>query len=185
MAGALQLAISNVLTSKGPRAFDATQSAAAYHEAGHAVLYALAGIPVQQVWIKEIKREGVLTWIGECQADVTWQISAETPPSRDLLFAKITMAGWCAESVFVPGDKRAGSSLDEGVLAGAVCASVAAKTGRAQAHVLSEAIESVMMTLDVHRNPVQSIAMALIRCRKLHGPQLTRRLPTAELCHAV
>jgi hypothetical protein len=173
--------VNHAFASEGWRAFQASERTAAYHEAGHAVLYALADIPVQRVWIKGVKVRGILTWVGECQADVTWEISECSTVAQDLLFARITVAGWCAECLFAPEDMRAGSSIDEAILAGAVCSTAAHKAGRSQPEMLHEVMESVISVLSDHASAVRRIANALMRCRKLHGVQLNRLLPTATV----
>jgi hypothetical protein len=69
LQGNLQRAATAALVCGGRRAFEATERLAAYHEAGHAVLYALAGIPLAHLWIKPVKAGGAVIWIGECQPE--------------------------------------------------------------------------------------------------------------------
>jgi hypothetical protein len=173
----LQQAVRQAFAEGGHSAFAASERVTAYHEAGHAVLYALAGIALKQVWIKCVKTDGAATWIGECEADVSWQINEHTLPTEDLRIAEIVLAGWLSEWMFTPDELRAGSSLDEAVLAGVICSGVAHKIGSRPADVLTTAMDGVIASLRAHQVDVQMIPAALMRCRRLSGPQLTSRLP--------
>jgi hypothetical protein len=182
--GQLQQIINQVYSVGGQHAFEATERTAAYHEAGHAVMYGLAGIPVQQVWIKGIKINGSLTWVGECVADISWQVSGDSAVAQDLLFARILLAGWLAEYLFVVEDLRKGSSIDEVLLASAICATAAHKAGYAYEQMFCEAVEIAISALCLHERDVRRIAGTLVRCRRLCGARLSRLLPGAKARHA-
>jgi hypothetical protein len=184
LTGQLQQIINQVYNAGGLHAFEATERTAAYHEAGHAVLYALAGIPVQQVWIKGVKINGSLTWVGECVAEIFWQVSRDSAVAQDLLFARILLAGWLSEYLFVVEDLRAGSSIDEVLLASTICATAAHKAGCAHDDMFYEVVDGAIKALRVYERHVRRIAGALIRCRRLCGTRLTSRLPAAKAHHA-
>jgi hypothetical protein len=176
----LQHAIRQAFASGGWRAFEASERTAAYHEAGHCVLYALAGIPLRRVWIRNVGASGRRTWIGECQAEVIWEVSETSTVALHLLFARILLAGWLAECLFVPEDLRAGSSLDEVMLAQTICGAAAHKTTCRQADVFFNTMDETTGILRAYEHEIGRIASSLIRCRNLHGDQLSRLLPAAE-----
>jgi hypothetical protein len=161
----------------GMQAFEATERTAAVHEAGHATLYAVYGIPVKQLWIKSIKADGVRTWIGRCETDWGWHIDERTPPIDDLRIARIIMAGALAEMVFATDEFRDGSSLDETVLAGSICRTAAHKLGRSPSDIVWETMAETLDVLHVYERHVRGLATGLMRSRRLQGPKLDRLLP--------
>jgi hypothetical protein len=165
--------------ASGKRAFEASEHVAALHEAGHATLYGLAGIPVRQLWIKCVKVNGASTWIGRCETDAHWQVDEYTSPTDDRQFARILMAGCLAEVAFARDEFRLGSSLDETILAGAICSGAAHKLRQQPSAVLLETVAETLDTLCAHEKHVRAIASALMRSRKLRGPKLDRLLLTA------
>jgi hypothetical protein len=176
----LQQAVNHAVASDGWRGFQTTERTAAYHEAGRAVPYALANIRVQHAWIKGVRVKGARTWVGECQAGIPWEVGEQSSLAQDMLFARIILAGWLAEWLFVPEDLRAGSRIDEVRLAGALCATSAHKAGCSQSAMLRNAMDSAIGLLREHESAVRCVAGALIRCRKLDGAQLCRLLPAVK-----
>jgi hypothetical protein len=114
----------------GPRAFECYKSCAAFHEAGHCILYALDGVIPLRATIWSIVVAGRPHWIGRTYSDVGYRINTETSPEADQKLARHQLAGVLAESLFDREHYRAGSSLDEIATAQLAIQNAAIKSGR-------------------------------------------------------
>jgi hypothetical protein len=112
-ADAMEL-LQRALSAQGSRALDNPLSAAAVHEAGHAVLYAAHGHDVRSVKVWQKKR-GVARgqWIGFTSVDVTLRTGPNTAPEADFIYATIIIAGVLSEQIFDGCNFRQASSLVE------------------------------------------------------------------------
>lgn len=161
---------------QGEAAFDMPRSAAAIHEAGHAVYAAVEGRRVLKVKIFRRTVNGRRLWLGTTYDERSeWFASPFTPDAADLSVARNKIAGVVAEHLFEP-KPRAGSSLDEVALFGFLCAGAAPKLDRWAHEIAVEQDAIVDAALRRHEATVRDIAAALIRHRKLRGHRLDRFL---------
>jgi hypothetical protein len=184
LQGHLEGAISNAFAPDGWRAFEASERTTVYHEAGHTVMNGLAGTPVRHIWIKSDKMHGMRIWGGECLVDPVGEVRETSCVTHDLQFVRITLVGWLSECLFVPEDLRAISSIDEVMLASAVCGTIAFKAGRPHSDVFYDAIEGTIRTPNAHAGDVRRIAGHLTRCCTPRGPRPAALLTAAKANHA-
>jgi hypothetical protein len=160
---------------QGAAAFESTRSSAAFHEAGHCVIGAVDGNQPRRVRIKRIGGAKGWTGVTDYHNDGAWAVDEHSPVEGDLRRVRDALAGWGAELLFEP--LRMGQSLDELVLAGAMCKTAAGKLGRDPEDVLDEQIRRVLGGLKAHERSVRAIAAALQHHIILRGKQLARLLP--------
>ena len=115
-----------IYLAEGPAAFEAPREAAALHEAGHAVVGAHEGFSIEKLTISEKIQNGASLWGGFTHSQ-PWSVKQTTQPADDLRHARFIIAGLAAESM--TEWNRAGSSLDELILAQLVTALAAQKVG--------------------------------------------------------
>jgi hypothetical protein len=144
----------------GMDAFDCPKTSAAVHEAGHCVSHACEGFIPTRAAIWSIRRLGRTQWIGMTYGTPPWRIDDRTSAEADMREARCLMAGVVAEALFEP-DFRAGSSLDEVVLAFSVVQSAAVKTGRTPGEQLwVSALADVAFRLKLHEKQYSRLPMS-------------------------
>jgi hypothetical protein len=163
---------------QGPRAFECPKSSAAIHEAGHAVIYAQLGTLPSKLAIWPIVVSGVQQWVGRTYCIPEHRVDVTTPPKNDLKNAQEWISGVTAECLFDP-EYRAGSSLDEIVLACAAISSAACKMQYDAELLWIETLAEVTAILKNNEASVRKIADELMR----KGTIKSRRL--AYLLQAV
>ena len=86
---------------EGAIAFLSTRRTAAFHEAGHAVVFAAEGIPVRTVRIFRDHSSYGQSWSGRTvEVDAReWRSDSLTPPAKDLRRARVIIAGALAEKI--------------------------------------------------------------------------------------
>lgn len=175
--------VANTRRQYGPEAFEMPKSAAALHEAGHAVINAVLGVRTTSVLIDPISKGGKLYWGG--YTDAPELAFADTPSSRvsfDRLLnrARIVYAGLAAELLFAGDDKREGSSIDE-LMMSQILAEQAALLVGANAERLwrDEVANWCHIQLCRNRDAHAEMAAALLKRGRLKGKLLR------ELCAKV
>ncbi len=163
-----------VLAQYGPAAFECPRHAAAIHEAGHVVLYAIQGVVVDHTRIERTPSG----WIGFTSApDCAFRIEHGVGESLELYLnrARQLAAGVIAEELF-DRDFRRGSSLDEVVMSQvlAVKASLLAGAADEGRYWQQEVWRATGIVLQRHRQAVMEIAHDLHDCERLSGAALAR-----------
>ena len=103
-----------LLATEGPRAFEASRSAAIAHEIGHVIVGTHEGFTITSVRVFE--HEG--DWNGMTDdTSGAWEIDATTPTQTVLRRVRHLIAGETAEYLLDPDGYRSGSSLDEVTIA--------------------------------------------------------------------
>ena len=173
---------------EGQRAFESTKHCAAIHEAGHCVVNRLTASPDRKgmwwppartrIWRAPIK--GMVCWLGETLPDKKappFYADARTDLAGYLVLAIRTVGGIAAELAFDGADYRAGSSIDEWLVAGG-CAQALATVGAFP--TAEKALDVLLMcaTQMLRRNEssVLAIASQLERNLKIEGPALAALL---------
>jgi hypothetical protein len=107
-----------LLESQGMRAFEMPRTAAIGHETGHAIVATVEGHQVTSVKISRQIVFGMTVWTGVTNdSHGPWSITPETPTAEVLSRVRCLIAGVVGEAIYAAADYRAGSSLDEIVLA--------------------------------------------------------------------
>jgi hypothetical protein len=170
--------VERVYLNHGDRAFELPRSAAATHEAGHAVLYGAAGFHVHSVAVfgKWLDGHGVMrsrkVWGGLTKSNGGyWEITPETPPEKDAAMLRFQMAGVIAEQLFEP-EFHEGSSLDEVALSNAIAVGIAHKTGGCSEAIFIENCGIADGVLRRNEGVVRAIARKLMHERKIAGARL-------------
>jgi hypothetical protein len=111
-----------LMARDGVCAFEMPRSSAVAHEVGHAIIETVLGSRVKSVVVHtcpQLARIGITAWGGivHCYGDTGWRIEPDTPAIdvRHRIYRMI--AGFIAEQELDPTGVRAGSSLDERVVA--------------------------------------------------------------------
>jgi hypothetical protein len=159
---------------QGTRAFENTNRATAYHEAGHVIISILSGRTVRRTWIKRKRLGGVKVWIGRTFDGAPNGSAPDSPVEADVVTARNVVAGWVAEIRFDGSDFRIGSSLDEIVRVKAIAHNIAIKTGLPFENVTMGIIEGVFADLDCHSAEVEAIAKELMNCGELRRPSIEK-----------
>jgi hypothetical protein len=159
--------LTNVLTAiagitGGERAFEYTKRSAAFHEAGHAVIFALEGITPTSARIWSITEEGRPQWFGHIDAPSAGRVDSTTPPKDDIEYVRSQLAGVVSERLFDP-DYRLGSSINEIATARAVIEVTAWKLQRDWKELWSETKAEVAKRLKTNEKVVCKIADELMR----------------------
>jgi hypothetical protein len=156
----------------GERAFDYTKRSAAFHEAGHAVIFALDGMPPTSARIWPIIEEGRPQWFGHINAPCGGRVDSETPPPDDIKYVRSLLAGVISEQLFDP-DYRFGSSIEEIATARAVIEVTAWKRRRNRAELWSETKAEIARRLKANEKTVRKIADELMRKGRINSRRLT------------
>jgi hypothetical protein len=164
------------LAAEGPRAFEATPSAAAHHEAGHCVECRLAGLrPTRaRIWAKVVGNQTF--WEGRTECRDPWWSDHTTTPANDLSIARSQIAGVLAELIFDRANFRAGSSIDEIATALALVSNAAGKLGCPIKPLWLDMLAALGADLLANEAAVREIADVLMRCGSIAGSRLQRAL---------
>jgi hypothetical protein len=171
--------LANILTAiagviGGRRAFDYTKRSAAFHEAGHAVFFALDGMLPTGARIWPIIEDGCTQWLGHVDgpASSAGRVDSETPPKHDLKYVQSLLAGVVSEILF-DADYRWGSSIDEVATARAVTEVAAWKLQRNFRDLWSETKTEIARQLTANEKIVRKIADELMRKRTINSRRLS------------
>lgn len=173
---------------EGKRAFESTKRCAAIHEAGHCVINQLTADrdckgmwwpPARtRIWREPVK--GMVCWLGETTSSKKappFFVDPRTDLRGYLILALRTVGGIAAEWIFDREDYRAGSSIDEMLIAGG-CARSLQQLGifTTADDALQSLVSSAAKILTAHESVVRAIARALERELKVEGPALVELL---------
>lgn len=166
--------------AQGLAAFDYPKSAAAAHEAAHAVEYkASVGIVATSVKIGFRRHAGQRAWIGITDGTPAWHSGPDTSAEDDLAIARHQIAGVAGEMLLEGSTFRLGSSLDEVALFRMLVAQAGFKMGLGAEGVMRLAAEQLVAVTailkrntDVHR----ALARRLMRDHAVRGRRLARML---------
>jgi hypothetical protein len=147
---------------QGPRAFHCPKPSAAFHEAGHAVFYAKSGVVPSKITIWPILVSGQQQWIGKTYCTPGHRVDVTTSAESYLRNAQEWISGVTAECLF-HREYRAGSSLDEIVLAIAAVGSAALKMQTDAELLWFETLAAVATILKANEDTVRKIADELMR----------------------
>ncbi len=154
--------------TQGAKAFELPREHAAIHESGHAIVYTVSGVTVEEVEIYAVPQDRSC-WAGWTRiADAKkWVVSPDTDPADDCAQIRYQVAGWTAEFLFLGKELRLASSLDEVVLAKSIANTVAWKTGANPTEVFLKNLAIVRGILQPNERVARAIAAKLSRgCRK-------------------
>jgi hypothetical protein len=106
-----------ILAKHGIAAFEMTKKAAAFHEAGHAIVGTHEGMRIKSVSIESRSMPGVagMQWTGFCLNADGWTSGPHTTAQADLSRARYVLAGYVAEAA--TNTDMPGSSIEERGLA--------------------------------------------------------------------
>jgi len=166
----------HALAAEGPRAFEASRSSAAHHEAGHCVEYRLAGLrPTRaRIWTKAVGKQTFLE--GRTEGRHRERSDRTTKTATDLKAGRSQMAGVMSEWLFDQENYRAGSSLDEVTAAQAMVSNAAIKFGCTVQPVWHGMLARLATDLLANEAAVREIADVLMRCGSIAGSRLQRAL---------
>jgi hypothetical protein len=166
LVGMMEIAQARAFALQGSRAFECPKSSAAIHEAGHAVFYAQSGVFPSKITILPIIVSSEQRWIGKTFGVPKSRVDATTSAQDDLKTGQNLASGVIAECLF-DFEYRAGSSLDEIVLAIAVVGSAAIKL-QSDAEILwLKTLNEVATILKANEVAVHKIADELMRKRMI------------------
>lgn len=179
-----QSVLVDVFQQHGVRALESTRKCAALHEAGHCIVNTITADADQggqfgspdstRIWRAPVK--GATVWLGETlphRKAPPLHINAKVDPMSYLAFMVRTMGGIAAELAFDGADYRAGSSIDEWIVAGG-CARTLAELGAypsAEA-ALMNVLRATTFMLTANETVVRAIATQLEEKRHVHGAEL-------------
>lgn len=175
LAAAMSEAMERAVAIDGARALECSKRAAAYHESGHCVVYALDGILPARAIIWSIRELGRRQWIGRTDGIPKWRVDDRTPAEADLKHARSQLAGVVAEALF-DADYRLASSVDEIVTAQTIVRFAAAKLLCDAETLWWRTLASVAHRLHGHAHIVNEIAGELMRKESLKSRRLARLL---------
>lgn len=177
-AGTLAL---SALETQGVRAFDNPLSAAAFHEAGHAVVYASHGHSVEQVKVWRKKRGSARgQWVGFTTVHAGMLTGPDTPVEKDFAFAMILIAGVLAEQLFDTANFRMASSIDEIAIVRGIANNITIKNGEAFEAVMTKILVATALRLKHHEPEVRAIAAELRRSKIIGRKRLATFLAPAR-----
>lgn len=169
---------------QGQRAFESTRRCAALHEAGHCIVNTITAggsfwrPAVTRIWREPVK--GLTAWLGETlpsKKAPPLQIDARTRPMDCLTFGLQQLGGIASELLFDAEDYRAGSSVDEWMVAGGCARSLETigmfNTGE---EALARMFSTTRAMLTVNRPAVLAIADQLEQQRRIEGAALEKLL---------
>jgi hypothetical protein len=163
-----------VFDAHGLEAFACSKRAAAIHEAGHVVIYAAHGAEVESAHIEETPAK--TGWIGYTSSVGTaFTVKDGQGESEDLYRnrARFLIAGVTAEKLFDP-EAKAGSSLDEWVMAQVMACKAAMLAGRKDdtRYFNDEVYRTAGLILLRHEETCREIARHLFDHGSLNGAKL-------------
>ncbi|KAI93431.1 hypothetical protein T281_16745 [Rhodomicrobium udaipurense JA643] len=158
----------------GPEAFDCPKTSAAWHEAGHCILYVAEGFEVRSTSIFPIVHKGTQQWIGKTDGGVPYT-GPDTTAQDDLRHARRIIAGFASEALFDRRNCKPGSSLNERILVTCIAHSAAAKLGVSFESIERDLKARVTSALErSHR--ARRIAMELIGNGSINARRLEKLL---------
>jgi hypothetical protein len=163
--------------TQGADAFSCPKSAAAAHEAGHAIIHALQGFVPTSVKIWPANANGRTYWKGLTDGAPPWRLNTNTAKLTELFEqASLQIAGWCAETLFDAEHFKRASSLDEVVMAKMIGAAIEARTGRDQRDVFLETIVRTGWRLREYEPVARAIIGELTRRCRIDAQRLRTHL---------
>jgi hypothetical protein len=182
--GLLEQRITEILETEGVSAFAMPRDAAAFHEAGHAVVSKYEAMPVKRVAIFQASVSDTAAtlfgaaWAGRTSGSKKWSIGPDTSPIEDLKHSRIMLAGLASEVLF--GAARSGSSLDELITAQLATAMVAQKLGVGGEQLWPKVWQQTAEICFHNRKVIDAIAERLLRCGSITGNALRQLLDDVE-----
>ena len=155
-------AVARAITIDGVRALECSKLAAAFHEAGHCVVYALQRNHPARASIWPIWEFGQRQWIGRTYGIPKWHVDGGTPVEADLEQAQSQLAGVVAEALF-DADYRLASSLDEIVISQSIARTAAIKMVSDAEELWLDTVVEVASKLKAHELNVREIANELMK----------------------
>lgn len=173
---------------QGLKAFESSRRAAALHEAGHCVAFALTADYVRwwpaskvRIWRNPMPESlnGLTVWLGKTD------VSPKAPPVHvhpgdghgTAIYATRALAGVVSELLFDGLDYRLGSSADELLVAGGCARNLATlHWGGEPEQAFSMLLGGTMAMLQANAAVVKNLAGLLERRRKLQGRELEAAL---------
>ena len=135
----------------------------------------LQGTTPSRASIWPIKELGRTQWIGRTYGLPKWSVNETTSPEADLQHAHSQLAGVASEALF-DSDYRAGSSIDEIIIAQGIVLAAAAKLLRDERQLWLETLAFVACQLNANAAIVRRIA-EILQCRgSISGRSLQRIL---------
>jgi len=169
---------------QGLKAFESSRRAAALHEAGHCVAFALTADYVRwwpaskvRIWREPLPESlhGLTVWLGKTD------VSPKAPPIHvhpsdghgTAIYATRAVSGVASELLFDGVDFRLGSSADELLIAGGCARNLATlHWGCEPEQAFSMLLGGTAALLKTNSAIVQNLACSLERRRKLQGREL-------------
>lgn len=173
---------------QGRRCFESTRRAAAFHEAGHALVYTITADRARwwppyrvQIWRAAMPEDlsDLTMWLGETQ------VSPKAPPIRVqpddapgmLIYALRAGAGAVSEMLFDGTDYRLASSADELLVVGGCARHLAALHWQCEPEeAMALLFGGIANMLRANADTVNTLARVLERQRKVQGRELASLL---------
>lgn len=164
-SAAYEEAWQEAFAAQGWAAFRQDKDSTATHEAGHVVIVHLEGYAITSARIWTTPGKIPTEWVGltEWDSGPVSPLTPRTEPQILLRVAKMVMAGYMAEHVLESENVRAGSSLDEKLIAKALVSFASRVRGVDPHAALTEIEGSVCATLRSHERILRKIAHAIAR----------------------
>jgi hypothetical protein len=177
--------IKQVFAADGPAAFAMLKTDAAVHEAGHCAVASTEGMTVKRASIFEAPVSDAAAaiygtvWAGRTvYSGRRWRIDADSDPIQDLRCARTMVAGLGAEHVC--GIARAGSSLDELIMAQIMVDMAAKKFGVTGPELWGKTWLGTVEICWRNRKTIEAVADRLMKTGSITGTPLRRLLDGVE-----
>jgi hypothetical protein len=169
---------------QGEAAFYCPRDETAIHEAGHAVVAHVEGCVLDKIILTKKWVSGREQWEGFTEHDSgvglkegqSFALTQDTPVREHIKYFRNTIAGRMAEHIFVKDHGRAGSSLDEIILAEGVAANIGKLTGVDAKQVLALETDAVECILRAHEPAVRAISAYLMMHEVMPAEEILARI---------
>jgi hypothetical protein len=169
---------------QGEAAFYCPRDETAIHEAGHAVVAYVAGCVLDKIALAKKLVLGREQWEGFTEHDSgiglkegeSFTLTPNSPIRDHIKYLRNTIAGRIAENVFVKDHGRAGSSLDEIILAMGAAATIGELTGVDAKEVLDRETDAVERILRAHEPAVRAISAYLMMHEVMPADEILSRI---------
>lgn len=153
----------------------------AYHEAGHAVSHAADGNPPSEVAIWHEPRGHGYAGHGDFPpGSPEIYVNPLENPDEAIRHGCMLIAGLAAENTVGPSQARAGSSLDEAVVAGGLANGIGQVTGVDPFKVLQAMGSACTLVFKVEAGTVRTIQRRLVAERRIRGRKLAEVLSPVQ-----
>jgi hypothetical protein len=172
----------------GEAAFYCPRDETAIHEAGHAVVAYVEGCVLDKIALAKKLVLGREQWEGLTEhvsgiglkEGESFTLTPDTPIREHIKYFRNTIAGRMAEHVFVKDRGRAGSSIDEIILAKGTASNIGRLTGVDAKEVFDRETDAVESILRAHEPAVRAISAYLMVHEVMPAEEILSRIEGSD-----